>query len=334
MPVFRLTATERLMPGRQFKVTPYRGSSSATYTMGDQYLDVTLDAGYYVAQMPGGDPVQFRVRDPQSVQMMQGPAGPQGPKGETGEPGPAPQAEVTSVHEADAPSLVFTQTAPGRYGIQAGLVRGRKGETGDQGPTGPAGPQGPKGEQGPAGEVGPAGPQGAQGAKGDTGPQGPVGPKGDAGPKGESGAAGVQGVKGDRGDQGVAGAKGETGAQGAQGTPGATGATGAKGDTGPAGPQGPAVATFAKRLQTNANGDLTISFPNGLFSVAPVVTADPEGVASGSLTAQVVSVSTSGCVVKVWKPATSVTIAVLGSVNLLNAPGQVFVHVAAFPATA
>lgn len=61
--------------------------------------------------------------------------------------------------------------------MDAGNLKGQKGDTGPQGIKGDVGAQGPKGDTGP---------QGVQGVKGATGAAGPVGPQGLQGVKGDS----------------------------------------------------------------------------------------------------------------------------------------------------
>ncbi len=87
-------------------------------------------------------------------------------------------------HPASHPAsmIQFTDGATFQQKLDAGLLKGEKGDTGA------TGPQGPKGD---TGAVGPQGPQGLQGVKGNTGATGPQGPKGD---KGDTGAQGHSGV--------------------------------------------------------------------------------------------------------------------------------------------
>lgn len=80
--------------------------------------------------------------------------------------------------------------------LNAGVLKGEKGDTGEQGPKGDRGEQGAKGEKGDKGDIGEQGPQGIQG---EQGPQGLQGPKGDTGEQGVQGEQGPQGPKGDDG---------------------------------------------------------------------------------------------------------------------------------------
>ena len=163
----------------------------------------------------------------------------------------------------NADQITFSDGQTFQAKLNAGTLKGPKGDTGAIGPKGDTGAQGPKGDKG---DIGPQGPAGEKGDKGEPGNDGAPGPKGDKGDKGDTGA---QGPKGDTGATGatptikigtvttgnagtsaavtssVSGTtttfnftipKGATGAQGAKGD---TGATGPKGDTGAIGPQGP-----------------------------------------------------------------------------------------------
>ena len=56
--------------------------------------------------------------------------------------------------------------------LDAGTLKGPKGNTGERGPRGDTGLQGPKGDKGDTGEQGPQGIQGAKGEKGDIGANG------------------------------------------------------------------------------------------------------------------------------------------------------------------
>lgn len=118
------------------------------------------------------------------------------------------------------------------YGaIEAGKLRGPKGdpgergERGERGKEGPEGPQGRRGARGSTG-VGLQGERGKEGPKGDKGNQGDRGPRGYKGEKGADGVDGGPGPKGDPGDKGDRGEKGEKGDQGEKGE---------KGDQGPRG---------------------------------------------------------------------------------------------------
>ena len=124
------------------------------------------------------------------------------------------QASVSGgyVHPTTHPAsmIIFTDGETFQNKLDAGTLKGEKGDTGSQGP------QGLKGEKG---DTGATGPKGDKGEKGDTGA---TGPKGDKGEKGDTGATGP---KGDIGEQGPKGEKGDTGAQGPQGEKGSDGLT-------------------------------------------------------------------------------------------------------------
>lgn len=89
--------------------------------------------------------------------------------------------EVDVMTSADAVSFADGQTFQQK--LDAGLLKGQKGDTGA---IGPKGDTGPKGEKGNTGATGPQGPQGLKGDTGATGPQGSQGPKGDKGDTGET----------------------------------------------------------------------------------------------------------------------------------------------------
>ena len=116
------------------------------------------------------------------------------------------QASVSGgyVHPTTHPAsmIIFTDGETFQNKLDAGTLKGEKGDTGAQGP------QGLKGEKGDTGATGPKGPKGD---KGDTGAQGPQGLKGD---KGDTGATGPKGPKGDKGDTGAQGPQGEKGSDG------------------------------------------------------------------------------------------------------------------------
>ena len=89
--------------------------------------------------------------------------------------------EVDVMTSADAVSFADGQTFQQK--LDAGLLKGQKGDTGAIGPKGDTGPQG---ETGPKGATGDVGPKGEKGNTGATGPQGSQGPKGDKGDTGET----------------------------------------------------------------------------------------------------------------------------------------------------
>ena len=141
---------------------------------------------------PKGDPgeqgaqgIQGEV-GPQGPQGIQGEAGPQGPAGEKGADGTSVNIEgsvatvddlatITEVAKGDG----YIVEANGHLHVYNGVTfvdagsikgpKGDKGEAGPQGPAGEAGPQGPEGKQGPKGDPGEAGPQGPAGEKGADG---------------------------------------------------------------------------------------------------------------------------------------------------------------------
>ena len=198
----------------------------------------------------------------QGPQGLQGEAGPQGPQGIQGEQGPQgiqgeKGADGTSVNiegsVADVDALATLENVKkgdgyivetnghlhvynGTAFVDAGSIKGPKGDKGEQG------------EAGPKGEQGEAGPQGPQGIQGEKGIQGEAGPKGDAGEKGDDGKSAYQIAveKGFEGDEtawlaslkGAKGDVGETGPQGPQGLQGEVGPAGAQGLQGEAGPKG------------------------------------------------------------------------------------------------
>ena len=214
---------------------------------------------------------------PQGIQGEVGPQGPQGIQGEVGPQGPAGEkgADGTSVNIAGSVATVddlatITEVAKGDgyiveanghlhvYNgvtfVDAGSIKGPKGDKGEAGPQGPAGeagPQGPEGKQGPKGDPGEAGPQGPAGEKGATGADGKSayqiavekGFEGDEtawlaslkGAKGEQGEAGPEGKQGPQGIQGEVGPAGAQGIQGIQGPAGEQGAQGIQGEKGPKG---------------------------------------------------------------------------------------------------
>ena len=125
----------------------------------------------------------------------------------------------------NANQITFADGQTFQAKLDAGTLKGEKGDKGEQGPKGDAGEQGPKGD---TGEQGPQGLQGEKGDKGDPGEQGPQGlqgEKGDKGDTGEQGPQGIQGPKGEKGEKGDKGDKGDTGAPGPAGVDGNDGLT-------------------------------------------------------------------------------------------------------------
>ena len=265
---------------------------------------------------PKGDPgeqgaqgIQGEV-GPQGPQGIQGEAGPQGPAGEKGADGTSVNiegsvatvddlAKITEVAKGDG----YIVEANGHLHVYNGVTfvdagsikgpKGDKGEAGPQGPAGEAGPQGPEGKQGPKGDPGEAGPKGDAGEKGAIGAdgksayqiavekgfvgdetawlaslKGAKGEQGEAGPEGKQGPQGIQGEVGPAGAQGIQGIQGPAGEQGAQGI---QGEQGPKGDAfkytdfteeqlaglkGPKGDQGPAGEKGADGTSVNITGSV------------------------------------------------------------------------------
>ena len=92
------------------------------------------------------------------------------------------QASVSGgyVHPTTHPAsmIVFTDGETFQNKLDAGTLKGEKGDTGATGPKGDTGAQGPQGLKGEKGDTGATGPKGP---KGDTGAQGPQGEKGSDG---------------------------------------------------------------------------------------------------------------------------------------------------------
>lgn len=177
----------------------------------------------------------------------------------------AVEQEVDVLTSADA--VTFNDGETFQQKLDAGKLKGAKGDTGATGPQGIQGPKGDTGAAGPQGAKGDTGATGATGAKGATGTRGSVWYSGTA-ITGTSTTAtifsgsGISALVNDRyfntstgnvykctvaGNASTAkwvyevclkGAKGDTGATGATGAKGATGATGATGAQGPKGDKG------------------------------------------------------------------------------------------------
>ena len=154
------------------------------------------------------------------------------------------------------------QTFQGK--LDAGTLKGPKGDTGLQGP------QGIQGEQGIQGPKGDTGEQGIQGPKGDTGAKGDKGQKGDKGDPftyadfTSEQLAALKGEKGDKGDKGDPGIQGEIGSQGIQGPKGDKGDTGERGPAGVDGNDGLTTAISVNgTTYTHSNGTITLpNYPN------------------------------------------------------------------------
>ena len=133
----------------------------------------------------------------------------------------------------NADQITFSDGQTFQAKLNAGTLKGPKGDTGAQGPKGATGAQGLKGDKGDKGDTGAQGPKGDTGATGAT-PTIKIGTvtTGNAG----TSAAVTSSVSGTTTTFNFTIPKGATGAQGAKGD---TGATGPKGDTGAIGPQGP-----------------------------------------------------------------------------------------------
>lgn len=208
--------------------------------------------------------------------------------------------------------------ARGEQGIQ-GLrgERGLQGERGAQGERGIQGLQGIQGIQGLPGAKGDTGERGAQGERGLQGLQGAAGVKGDKGEKGEPGAKGEQGLQGLQGKDGAVGAKGADGLPGADGKSayevavanGFTGTAsawlaslkGEKGDKGDAGGgAGQAKASESARIPVTVTGSaatMSIDFSSP-FAAIPTVNTDVEDPSGNIRTVTLVSVSTTGFIVR------------------------------------
>ncbi len=217
----------------------------------ETYVDTGIpaqgDIGPQGPQGEKGDKGEQGPRGPQGIQGLKGDKGDTGEQGPKGEDGTSVKIEGFVESEEDLKNLTNIQIGDGyivqstghlfiysdfNKFIDAGEVRGPRGE---QGPKGEQGPQGIQGVQGEIGPQGIQGPRGEQGPPGKDGEQGPLGPQGETGPVGPKGDQGEKGPKGDEGPQGIQGPQGEIGPQGIQGV---QGIQGPKGDTGEAGADG------------------------------------------------------------------------------------------------
>ena len=208
-------------------------------------------------------------------------------------------------------------------------ARGAQGERGIQGLQGVQGLQGlpgVKGDAGAKGEQGERGLQGLQGARGLQGERGLPGADGAKGDKGEQGERGLTGAKGDKGSDGLDGKDGLPGAKGADGLPGKDGADGKsayqiavaqgfagseaawlaslkgeKGDKGDAGGSaGQAKASESARIPVTVTGStatMSINFSSP-FAAIPTVNTDVEDPGGNIRTVTLVSVSTTGFIVR------------------------------------
>lgn len=197
---------------------------------------------------------------------------------------------------------------------------------------GEQGLQGVRGERGEQGERGLPGERGIQGLQGAQGVQGLPGVKGDAGERGAQGERGIQGLQGIRGIQGLPGAKGDKGSDGLDGKDGLPGAKGVdgkdgksayqiaveqgfagseaawlaslkgeKGDKGDAGGSaGQAKASESARIPVTVFGNtatMSIDFSSP-FAAIPTVNTDIEDPSGNIRTVTLVSVSTTGFIVR------------------------------------
>ena len=168
--------------------------------------------------------------------------------------------------------------------LEAGTLKGEKGDQGLQGI------QGERGEQGPQGIQGEKGDPGEQGAKGDKGEPGIQGPAGEQGPKGDTGEAGAKGDKGDpftyedftqeqlaalkgeKGDTGEQGIQGERGLQGERGPQGEQGIQGPKGEKGDKGDKGDPGETPNITIGTITTLDAGSNATANITGIAPNLT--------------------------------------------------------------
>ena len=185
---------------------------------------------------------------------------------------------------------------------------------------GEQGIQGLRGERGAQGERGLQGLQGAAGVKGDKGEQGVPGVKGDAGERGAQGERGLDGAPGEKGRDGVDGLPGTPGKNGVDGKDGKSayqiavaqgfagseadwlaslkGEKGDKGDAG--GSAGQAKASESARIPVTVTGStatMSINFSRP-FADIPTVNTDVEDPSSNIRTVTLVSVSTTGFIVR------------------------------------
>lgn len=214
--------------------------------------------------------------------------------------------------------------------VDAGLVKGSDGGTGATGPTGATGSTGAKGDTGNTGSTGSQGIAGVSVTSAAVNGPGHLiltlsnGSTVDAGyVKGDTGATGAKGDPGVSGSTGATGAAGATGPAGAAGSPGVTGATGA---TGPSGYV--ALKDVKTGLVTNSSGVFTKTYAANFWVASPSININPRMAAgTGAFNWTVVTTGTvaTGFTVTVTftKLLPTITIAVLGLVTLLIAPGTV-----------
>ena len=220
--------------------------------------------------------------------------------------------------------------ARGEQGLQG--VRGERGLQGERGAQGERGIQGLQGVQGLQGLPGVKGDAGAKGEQGERGLQGLQGARGLQGERGLPGADGAKGDKGEQGERGLTGAKGDKGSDGLDGKDGLPGAKGVdgkdgksayqiavaqgfagseadwlaslkgeKGDKGDAGGSaGQAKASESARIPVTLTGStatMSINFSSP-FADIPTVNTDVEDPSGNIRTVTLVSVSTTGFIVR------------------------------------
>ena len=214
-----------------------------------------------------------------------------------------------------------TDTLKPARGLQG--IQGLQGVQGLQGLPGVKGDAGAKGEQGERGLQGLQGVAGAKGEKGDPGVQGAPGKDGAKGLPGAKGDPGAQGIQGLPGKDGAAGAKGADGLPGAKGVDGKDGKSayqiavaqgfagseaawlaslkGEKGDKGDeGGSAGQAKASESARIPVTVTGNtatMSIGFSSP-FAAIPTVNTDIEDPSGNVRTVSLVSVSTTGFIVR------------------------------------
>ncbi len=254
---------------------------------GSSIAGITVILGNNTGEVNGSNTIHLTIQQTGA----RGPIGPDGERGEKGDSGP--------------PGNPGSAGEKGQNGND-----GQKGDKGDQGEKGETGERGEKGNRGDKGDIGP---DGVRGEKGEQGERGETGSKGEKGEKGERGEKGEVGAKGDQGEKGATGDQGQTGQKGDQGTKGDTGqkgdkgdqgTKGDKGDKGDTGAQGDTRIKYAKILQSDANGNLTATFPAGTFAagIVPVVVLTPQGPSTRPAFINLVAMPTAtGFTAKVWK---------------------------------
>ena len=143
------------------------------------------DKGDTGEQGEKGDKGDTGAQGEQGPKGDKGDTGPQGEKGDAGKDGTSINILGTKDSEADLPTDAKRNDSyiidgnlwvyDGATWINAGQVKGPKGDTGEQGEKGDKGDTGAQGEQGPKGDKGDTGPQGEKGDAGETGAKGDKG---------------------------------------------------------------------------------------------------------------------------------------------------------------